>query len=313
MSSVENHVASREDATSNATESVRYFGSGSDKMIGSVHKPHGSPQAGLVVCSPILADFYSRYRHEVFLGRELAARGMAVFRFQYRGSGNSDGDEALTTFDSMVIDALEAASALRDDTGVRDVSFLGTRFSALIAAAASKADGAETLVLWEPVLEGDAYFREAELEQAKTLLLMAGRSASGARAGADAGDDAAPEGLLAQLQRGDLADILGYSLHRALYDSSCTRTLDGELGVDPRTILIMQLGTRPELRKTYVELAERLRSRGHHVDTRTVSLGDPWWMTTDGWTSVESRPQAQELIRTTTAWIAERSTATEPA
>jgi pimeloyl-ACP methyl ester carboxylesterase len=286
---------------SNATESVRYFGAGPDKMIGSVHQPDRPTQAGLVVCSPILADFYSRYRHEVMLGRDLAARGTAVLRFQYRGTGNSDGDESETSFDSMVEDALEAAAALREWTGVRDVTFLGTRFGGLIAAAAAKAGGTRTLMLWEPVLEATTYFREANRAR---LVQTASRGE---------GQGSTFEELLAQLERGEVADILGYSLYRALYDSSSTRTLDGELGDDPLAILIMQLGTRPELRKTYVALAERLRSRGHDVDTRTVSLGEPWWMNAEGWTAVESRPQAQELIQSTTAWIAERSTATEPA
>jgi pimeloyl-ACP methyl ester carboxylesterase len=301
MSSVENQVVSRKDADSNATESIRYFGSGADKMMGSLHQPQGSIHAGLVVCSPILADFYTRYRHEVILGRDLAARGTAVFRFQYRGTGNSDGDEALTTFDSMVADALEAAAALRDLTGVRDVTFLGTRFGALIAAAAAEADGARTLVLWEPVLEATTYFREANRAR---LVQTASRGE---------GQGSTFEELLAQLERGEVADILGYSLYRALYDSSSVRTLDGELGDDPRSILIMQLGNRPELRKTFVALADRLRGRGHDVDTRTVSLGEPWWMNAEGWTAVESRPQAQELIASTTAWIAERSTARESA
>jgi len=301
MSSVEK-VASRADATSNATESVRYFGAGRDRMIGSVHQPEGSTQAGLVVCPPILADFYSRYRHEVMLGRDLAARGTAVFRFQYRGTGNSDGDEAETTFDSMVADAVLAAAALREWTGVRDVTFLGTRFGGLIAAAAARADGAQPLVLWEPVLEATTYFREANRAR---LVQTASRGE---------GMGSTFEELLAQLERGEVADILGYSLYRALYDSSSARTLEGELGDDPRAILIMQLGTRPALRKPYVALADRLRGRGHEVDTRTVSnLGEPWWMNAEGWTAIESRPQVQDLIRSTAEWVAERSTATEPA
>ena len=300
MSSAKSRVASRTDA-SGATESVRYFGSGPGKMIGSLHHPGSATQAGLVVCPPILADFYGRYRHEVILGRALAARGTAVLRFQYRGTGNSDGDEAQTTFDSMVADALETAEALREWTGVRDVSFLGTRIGGLIAARAATADAARTLVLWEPILETSTYFREANRAR---LVQTASR-------GEGAGSTF--EVLLAQLERGEVADILGYSLYPALYDSSSSRTLDGELGEDPLSILIMQLGTRPELRKAYVALAGRLRSRGHDVEARTVSLGEPWWMNAEGWTAVESRPQAQDLIQTTTAWIAERSAATEPA
>jgi pimeloyl-ACP methyl ester carboxylesterase len=301
MSSAENQIVSRIDATSNATESVRYLGSGADKMMASLHQPKGATHAGVVICSPILADFYTRYRHEVILGRELATRGTAVLRFHYRGAGNSDGDESQTTFDSMVADTVEAAAALRELAGVRDVTYLGTRFGALIAAAAAKVDGARTLVLWEPVTEVATYFREANRAR---LVQTASRGE---------GQGSTFEELLAQLDRGEVADILGYSLYPAFYESSSTRTLEAELGDDPRSILITQLGTKPELRKAYVALAERLQGRGHDVDTHTVSLGEPWWMNAEGWTAVESRPQAQDLIRSTTDWIAERSTATEPA
>jgi pimeloyl-ACP methyl ester carboxylesterase len=301
MSSVENHIATRTDESSNATESVRFFGSGVDKMIGSLHQPDGSQTSGLVICSPILADFYGRYRHEVMLGRELAARGTPVLRFHYRGNGNSDGDEAAVSFDSLVEDARDAANALRAWTGVRDVTFLGTRFAGLVAAAAARLDGAKTVVLWEPVLEAGGYFREANRAR---LVQTASRGE---------GKGSTYDEMLQQLARGEVADILGFSLYPALFDSSSNRTLDAELGSDPVTLLIMQLGTRPELRKSYVVLAERLRALGHDVETRTVSLGEPWWMNAEGWTAVESRPQAQDLIHNTAEWIAARATATEPA
>jgi len=270
-------------------------------MIGSLHQPEGSPASGLVVCSPILADFYGRYRHEVILGRQLAARGTPVLRFHYRGNGNSDGDEAAVTFDSLVADARDAANALKAWTGVREVTFLGTRFGGLIAAAAARLEGERDVVLWEPVLEARGYFREANRAR---LVQSASRGE---------GQGSTYEDMLAQLARGEVADILGFSLYPALYESSSTRTLDDELGSDPRTILIMQLGTKPELRKTYVALADRLRDRGHEVETRTVHLGEPWWMNAEGWTAIETRPQAQDLLNTTTDWIAERAIATEPA
>src|SRR6185295_6117614 len=82
-------------------------------------------------------------------------------RFHYRGNGNSDGDEAAVTFDSLVADARDAANALKAWTGVREVTFLGTRFGGLIAAAAARLEGARDVVLWEPVLEARGYFREA--------------------------------------------------------------------------------------------------------------------------------------------------------
>src|SRR5207253_10522741 len=117
--------------------------------------------AGVVICSSICNDFLHNYRREVELARELAANGIAVARFHYRGLGNSDGDEAAVTFDSMVDDAREATAHLRALTGVSKVSFLGSRFGAPIAAALASGEVGAPLVLVDPTVEASKFFREA--------------------------------------------------------------------------------------------------------------------------------------------------------
>lgn len=49
------------------------------------------------------------------ISRSLAAKGIAVFRFDFTGLGNSDGDFANTNFSSNVQDLLAAAEMLEDD------------------------------------------------------------------------------------------------------------------------------------------------------------------------------------------------------
>ncbi len=49
------------------------------------------------------------------ISRSLAAKGIAVFRFDFTGLGNSDGDFANTNFSSNVQDLLSAAEMLEDD------------------------------------------------------------------------------------------------------------------------------------------------------------------------------------------------------
>ena len=67
---------------------------------------------GVVACPSIYQDLFAGYRDEVLLARSLAARGIAVQRFHYRGAGHSDGDVAgaITSLtSSSVIDFLSAA------------------------------------------------------------------------------------------------------------------------------------------------------------------------------------------------------------
>src|SRR5262245_12912212 len=122
-----------------------------------VHAPRAAPATGtLVVCPPILADLGADYRRQVLLGRALAAKGISVVRFHYRGWGNSEGDSTLTTFDTLVDDAHAAASAAPPGR----LAFLGTRVGALVAAAAARRHPQARLVLCEPI-DGAAYWREA--------------------------------------------------------------------------------------------------------------------------------------------------------
>lgn len=283
-------AASRVDATG-VRETVRFFGSNLDRIIGSLHDPGGARQA-VVVCPSILTDFTTQYRHEVLFARLLASRGFAVMRFQYRGTGNSDGDGSTMTFEGMIEDTLDACSAVTGSTGISDISLLGTRFGALVAAEAARRLQMRTLALWEPVLDGLGYFREAN----RATLMHA--VSKGGRRGSTFDD------LVVDIHRDGFVDILGYTLDEALFDGSRDRTLEGALGPHLEAVQISQVGPRKELRKPYVALSERLRTLGCEVDLRSVYGGEPWWMTHDGWTPIESRPHVRDLVEGTVDWFA---------
>jgi hypothetical protein len=119
------------------------------------------------------------------------------------------------------------------------------------------------------------------------------------------------DGFLEEIQSKGFADVLGYTVGRPLFDSVKDKMIEQDLVGDPLRLLILQMGSRQQLRSTYVGLADRLRADGHTVDVQLVSKGDPWWMSGDGWTPVESRPQARELIDGVTDWLAERASGVE--
>ena len=123
--------------------------------------PAGPVRAGLVVCSPILADFGANYQREVRLGRRLAAAGIVVQRFHPRGAGQSDGDGVDLTLDSMVDDAWPRSTRLRERCPVETVAVLGhpVRRARRRSPSPAELDGAP-VVLWEPTTEPRRYFRE---------------------------------------------------------------------------------------------------------------------------------------------------------
>jgi pimeloyl-ACP methyl ester carboxylesterase len=89
-------------------------------------------------------------------------KGYDVLRFDYRGTGDSSGEPEEFSANDWIDDIGTAADELRETANVSNVSLIGLRLGALLAAAAcSKFPGIDQLVLWDPVLSGAEY--DAEL------------------------------------------------------------------------------------------------------------------------------------------------------
>ncbi len=86
--------------------------------------------------------------------RQLSDNGYASLRIDFRGSGESDGDWADTTFSGQIADALTAVDWLRSDPRVdgSSISVLGWSQGGLVAAhtAAARPD-IKAAILWSPV------------------------------------------------------------------------------------------------------------------------------------------------------------------
>jgi pimeloyl-ACP methyl ester carboxylesterase len=77
--------------------------------------------------------------HEMLakMARALAATGLAVLRFDFRGRGESPGDYLATDLDSMIDDAVAASSFLRSEARVGEVVGVGLCSGANVALAAT--------------------------------------------------------------------------------------------------------------------------------------------------------------------------------
>src|SRR3954447_25668070 len=98
------------DDRTGVTEEATFLGEGRSRFLAFLHRPRAAtPVGGVLLCGSLYQDLHLNYRPEVLLARALAARGFAVARFQYRGTGNSDDiDGGAVTWESMVADARAA-------------------------------------------------------------------------------------------------------------------------------------------------------------------------------------------------------------
>ena len=254
----------------------------------AVHHPAAAGKAShaAVLIVPALAgEQLGGYRSEVLLGRALARLGLDSLRFHPRGQGDSGGASSMLTLATFAEDVAAArAELLRRSGGTRCV-MVGVRFGALaLAESLGAADAPHALVLWEPIHDPAAYFRELMRSVIFSMV------AKGQRSGLTV------ETMLATLERDGVVDVLGYPLHRELVTGS-TRTLGEALAGWSGPTLLAQIDTRRSLARPHANFAEALRARGVAVDVREIRSELSWYyLQNPAWESAE-------LVKETADWI----------
>lgn len=254
-----------EDLELGITERAEFSGPEGRRIFAYRTRPVGGACGGIVICSSLYADFTFNYRREVTLGRFLAARGFAVRRFHYCGTGNSEGDPARVTFDTLVQDARFAAERLLLEERLETVTFLGVRWGGAVAAAAAAAFSAAPLVLWEPVLDAESWFEEG-LKAKRSRDVTVGRTASSSGQ------------LRDELERAGSIDLLGNHVHWNFYQSSLRHRLETELGERPDRVLLLLPDRAPRRsRDRYEALVSAWTGRGVEVEVTNVGTSAGWW------------------------------------
>lgn len=279
--------AVRVDPASGVSEEAEIAGEAGSRMFSVFATPATRPAAGVVICSPILAEAPNNYRREVMLSRRLASRGLSAVRFHYRGAGNSDGETAELSVESMEHDMRAAADRLVERTGVTRLAFMGTRLASLVAAAGSRLFGPSPLALWEPVVTPAEYF--GEILRAQLMSDLGGRSRGE---------------LLQELQTVGWLDVLGYRIERSLYQGACVRDLGADLGDQPRPVLLVQLA-RGGPRSHLLGLGRRLEERGFPVEAARLPNSEAWWFPDDQSTDAVSGAD-EAAIDVTVDWLCRR-------
>ncbi|MCC6245608.1 MAG: alpha/beta fold hydrolase [Gemmatimonadaceae bacterium] len=138
-----------------------FFGERSAQCFRVYHAPTGAvnrPRA-VLLCNPGPQE----YRHCHWVYKQLAVRladaGIHVMRFDYFGTGDSAGAASEASLDRWVRDIADAADELRALSGVSRLSAVGMRLGAALATrAVAQGLRVHDLILWDPVVHGDAYY-----------------------------------------------------------------------------------------------------------------------------------------------------------
>lgn len=148
-----------------------WFGPTKRPLAGWFHAPpSGRARAGVVICPPFAHEYDQAHFALRLVAEGLAERGLCVLRFDYDGTGDSAGSgEDPGRLDAWLRSIAEAMALIRG-TGVEEVSLVGMRIGATLAARAAVTDGrVDQLVLWDPCLSGRGFLREQQATSMITL------------------------------------------------------------------------------------------------------------------------------------------------
>lgn len=138
------------------------FGSPDHRLFAAYHPPHQSqaPRQAVLLCNPFGQESVRVHRFYKVLADRLARAGMAVMRFDYFGTGDSDGDDIDGHLDIWRSDILLAHDELHRRSACTNISWVAARLGGSLAIQAAKQPQLERLILWDPILDGPMYLQQ---------------------------------------------------------------------------------------------------------------------------------------------------------
>ncbi len=139
-----------------------WFGQEQPRCFAMLHRPDAAATRGVVICNALGYEGLISCRPLAELARRLVVLGYAVLRFDYEGTGDSDGGDWEPGRTKEWGESIHGAvAALRAREGVAEVYLAGVRMGATLACRyAHDHPGIAGLALWAPCADGTAYVRE---------------------------------------------------------------------------------------------------------------------------------------------------------
>lgn len=151
-----------------ASSAVRrpfFFGSPARRLFAIHHLPEkqGREIRAVLLCNALGREYSDSHWALRQLANALAKKGHHVLRFDYFGTGDSDGETEGFTFEGMREDVVEAAQKLLSLSGCDAVTLVGVRVGGTFLSQMQFPDiKIEELVLWDPIIDGEIFIRDQD-------------------------------------------------------------------------------------------------------------------------------------------------------
>jgi pimeloyl-ACP methyl ester carboxylesterase len=248
------------------TEEAFFFGPSEAPLFAVLHRPvRATKLPPIIHVHSYGIEQVAAYRIEVEFARAAAAAGFPVLRFHMTGAGDSFGDFAEMTIAGMVADVGRALE-LTVQRGLSSDSkpvLLGVRLGCDVAVRAAEALGrVRGLILWEPAQDPRAYFDS----------ILRSRLISALAQGKKTGDTVAS--LVEQLHAEGSVDVLGYPVHRRIYDEASPLAIrSAPVATDA---LVVSIGKRQKPPARCVAVERMLADAGARCEIRELREEVAW-------------------------------------
>ena len=245
------------------SETFEFIELGGERLFAALHAPDRPTSSAVIMCHPLGEEKLWSHRVFVSFARDLASAGFLVLRFDFRGEGDSDREFEEADFESRIADARLAVDFIRrSQPSVTEITLMGLRLGASVAAAAAtRVPDVRQLLLWDPVVDGEAY-----MQSFLRLNLMYQMSVH--RRVVENRD-----ALVARLAGGDTVNIEGYELANALFQQvSAFRLPDVLASFRGQTDIVQITQGDVEVRTDLAQLADTIP--GCRIRTATE---EPFW------------------------------------
>ncbi|HLY24645.1 MAG TPA: CocE/NonD family hydrolase [bacterium] len=279
-------TATRIDETNHVREDAMFVRRDGSDLFCVLYRPQTPARRTVVLCPSFSKEAGMLYRLEVDAARAFAVRGYAAVRVHYRGTGHSGGDRETATLRNWADDAKAAADIATELTQSGSLAFCGIRAGALVAGLAVAGDTAIPVALWEPVSDGRRYFPAFVRAQNVFTLATQGRLTK------------TLDQVRLEIETDGYADVLGFPVYRALYESLAACRLWENLASEARSILLVQVGVRNEWKAEHVALGDVLAAAGSRVERVMITGEDP-----SKWFVIAGAQSSARLIETTLGWL----------
>ena len=263
-----------------STRQIIRFGPNGE-LFGVLHSPASGNSVGanhrvrpgLAMCAPFGEEAKSAYRVFFDLACALADKGWTVLRFDYFGTGNSMGG-----FDGFAPgrardDIGHALDLLREE-GVGKAGLLGLGLGAALAFEAAPVQQAEFLILWQPTVNGEEFYKLNVKQAIFRQKLIRSKSSPSPDLERGQGVRNSPSDPAQGARRdGDIIDLDGYPLRKQTAEEIRAINLIKTITPAIPPTFIVQISFSQNLARDIKALADACQPKPH---TQCV-VCEPFW------------------------------------